>query len=573
MTPLLSSLIVSAGLAAAAKTNNFPLPEGYHRYAPRSNEIKWGACSSSSVTGRECARFEVPLDWHNATAGKASLALARYKAINKPKLGTLFTNPGGPGGSGVASVLGESADLLMTASGGRYDIVSWDPRGVGDTVPLAECFKTGTEEKNFWKGTIASSGLEAGGNFTDKRDLDTFYGQVDEIDSLLKKLGRKCIEYSPDTFKYIGTAAVVRDMVAVHDILEGKEKAINYWGISYGTVIGSYFVNMFPNRVGQIVLDGVVDPVYWANRPPHLLWDVSLISSDEAFDGFCSACALAGPSGCAIAKENSTASSVRQWTQELLDKAYEHKKTLGSKAKVTSAEIRSFLFDSMYAPKYWQYTAQELAYYHDILSDTKSFANASHVRRTPITLRRGNNNTSAGAITASDIAPNYSFQGVTCADAIDANNVTTKDVFDMLVNTTRNVSPMFGPIWGDAGFYCHHWPASYLKISSRHPTANRLLGNEADPITPLVGAKNVADALGNSAALIEQDDYGHSSLAMHSNCTVAALQNYFVDNKLPTQDLFCGTNQVLFPTNGGAITKKIVDRTKLASNAKAVKSS
>ncbi|KAF8754464.1 MEROPS serine peptidase family S33 [Rhizoctonia solani] len=367
-----------------------------------------GACSSSSVTGRECARFEVPLDWHNATAGKASLALARYKAVNKPKLGTLFTNPGGQGVV-VWLLFWRKRRSSDDASGGRYDIVT-------------ECFKTGTEEKNFWKGTIASSGLEAGGNFTDKRDLDTFYGQVDEIDSLLKKLGRKCVEYSPDTFKYIGTAAVVRDMVAVHDILEGKEKAINYWGISYGTVIGSYFVNMFPNRVGQIVLDGVVDP----------LWDVSLISSDEAFDGFCSACALAGPSGC---DSKGGFYSIQYSSMDTgTARSYEHKKTLGSKAKVTSAEIRSFLFDSMYAPKYWQYTAQELAYYHDILSDTKSFANASHVRRTPITLR------------------------VTCADAIDANNVTTKDVFDMLVNTTRNVSPMFGPIWGDAGFYCHHWP-------------------------------------------------------------------------------------------------------------------
>ncbi|CAE6339613.1 unnamed protein product, partial [Rhizoctonia solani] len=329
-----------AGLAAVAKADNFPLSNGFHRYAARLNEIKWENCPDSLNSGRECARFEVPLDWHNAKAGKASLALARYKAVNRPKLGTLFTNPGGPGGSGVISVLGGSADLLMTASGGRYDIVSWDPRGVGNTVPLAECFKTGTEERNFWKGTIASSGLEARGNFTDKRDLDAFYSQVDQIDSLLKKLGRRCVEYSPDTFKYIGTAAAVRDMIAIHDILEGKYKPVNFWGFSYGTVIGSYFVNMFPERVGQVVLDGVVDPVYWANRPPHLLWEVSLISSDEAFNGFCDACALAGPSKCAIAKRNSTSPSIRQWTQELLDKAYDHKKALGSQAKVSSAEIR-----------------------------------------------------------------------------------------------------------------------------------------------------------------------------------------------------------------------------------------
>ncbi|CAE6462663.1 unnamed protein product [Rhizoctonia solani] len=252
MAPLLSSLFVSAALLAVAEGNNFPLPDGYHPYAPRSNELKWTSCPSMPTSGRECARFEVPLDWRNATVGKASLALARYKAINQPKLGTLFTNPGGPGGSGVASILDRSADILMTASGGRYDIVS-------------------TEENNFWKDTIASLGLEARSNFTNKRDLDAFYSQVDEIDALLKGLRRLCVEYSPDTFKYIGTVAGICNMIAIHEVLEGKDKPVNFWEISYGTVIGSYFVNMFPDRVGQVVLDGVVNPVYWANRPAHLV--------------------------------------------------------------------------------------------------------------------------------------------------------------------------------------------------------------------------------------------------------------------------------------------------------------
>ncbi|CEL53417.1 hypothetical protein RSOLAG1IB_11349 [Rhizoctonia solani AG-1 IB] len=96
-----------------------------------------------------------------------------------------------------------------------------------------------------------------------------------------------------------------------------------------------------------------------------------------------------------------------------------------------------------------------------------------------------------------------------------------------------------------------------------------VIGNEADPITPLIGAKKLADALGDSAVLIEQDDYGHSSLAMHSNCTAAALQNYFAHNKLPTQDIFCGTNQVLFPAPGGDVTKKTANRAKTASKVEA----
>lgn len=108
----------------------------------------------------------------------------------------------------------------------------WDPRGVGSTVPRADCFKTGTEENSFWEGTIPRAGLEARGNFTDPIDLEEFYDQVDEVDALLKELGERCVAYSPDTFQYIGSAAAVRDMVAIHDILEGPDKPIDYWGLS-----------------------------------------------------------------------------------------------------------------------------------------------------------------------------------------------------------------------------------------------------------------------------------------------------------------------------------------------------
>ncbi|CEL59949.1 Putative hydrolase Mb2247c OS=Mycobacterium bovis (strain ATCC BAA-935 / AF2122/97) GN=Mb2247c PE=3 SV=1 [Rhizoctonia solani AG-1 IB] len=393
------------------------------------------------------------------------------------------------------------------------------------------------------------------------------------MDTLLKELGRRCLEYSPDTFQYIGTAAVVRDMIALHDVLEGSDKPLNFWGVSYGTVVGSYFINMFPDRVGQVVLDGVVDPVYWANRPAHLLWDVSVASSEDTFDGFCNACALAGPSECAIAKQNSTAASIRQWTQELLDKAYHHKRQFGSAAQVTSARIRNRLFGAMYSPSSWPSIAEVLASYSDLLSNTTISTKARRTEERIIFPGR-NTNSTENDTTVDDPAFDYSFQGITCADAIDTVNVTTKDVFDMILSTARNVSPTFGPLWGDAGFFCHHWPVRAVEryTGPWNKTLSStiiVIGNEADPITPLISAKKLADALGDSAVLIEQDDYGHSSLAMHSNCTVAALQNYFVHNKLPTQDIFCGTNQVLFPAAGGDVTKKTVDRAKAASKVEA----
>ncbi|KAG8707836.1 hypothetical protein FRC11_007094 [Ceratobasidium sp. 423] len=588
MTPPLGPLLFgAAALASTANAGPWTLPEGYHRYAPRAEGFNWGRCGESAPSSRDCSWFEVPLDWADQSAGNAKLAVARYKATKQPKLGTLFINPGGPGGSGVDTILSSNAETISEIAGGQYDVVSWDPRGIGRTIPRADCFKTGTEENAFWEGTIPRAGLEARGNFTDQRDLDAFYEQVDEVDTLLEELGKRCIAYSPNTFQYIGTAAGVRDMVAMHDVLESSSKPIDYWGLSYGTVIGIYFVNMFPDRVGRVVLDGVVDPEYWANRPAHEMWKIKPESTDEAFTGFASACAAAGPSGCALATKGATSDSIRELARNVIDAAYDYKREVGPSAQIGSADIRMALYQGMYTPTKWPELAEQGATFVDFFrnisllpSSTKRSVGAPIFdigRR-----QTANNGTTSNTTTTNDPAPDYAFQGVTCADAVDAGNVTTKDVFDFLVKVTREVSQMFGPMWGDGGLYCHRWPVRAVerytgpwnkKLANpilvigmgtgraAFPLANSfILGNEADPVTPYISAKKVADALGDSAILIEQDDYGHLSLAMHSTCTASALQDYFLHNKLPSQDKLCGTDQQLFP--GPGVTKSTLSKVK-----------
>ncbi|KAJ1300924.1 hypothetical protein OPQ81_003350 [Rhizoctonia solani] len=559
MAPLKPLLLGASVLAYTVGVNPWTLPLDYHRFAPRAEGFNWGDCGPDTPNLRECSTFEVPLDWEDPSAGKARLAVARYKATKQPKLGTLFVNPGGPGESGVGLILSMNAEVLSNTSGGQYDILSWDPRGVGKTVPRADCFKTGTEEEAFWEGTIPRAGLEARGNFTDQRDLDAFYEQVGEVDVLLEEIGKRCVAYSPDTFQYIGTAAAVRDMVAMHDVLEGSDKPIDYWGLSYGTMIGIYFVNMFPDRVGRVVLDGVLDPEYYANLPAHEMWGIKTESTDEALTGFVTACAAAGPSGCSLAAGNSTPDSIRQQIRDLLDAAYDYKREKGPSAEINSAFIRVILFASMKTPSEWPELAKLLSSYEDEFRNNSSLPNPTHKRsvRVPI-FDIGRRTSSNNGTTNSDPAPSYAFQGITCADAVDAGNVTTRDVFDFLVKVTREVSPMFGPLWADAGMYCHRWPVRAVERYTgpwNKKLANPILviGNEADPVTPYISAKKVADALGDSAILIEQDDYGHLSLAMHSTCTISALQDYFMNNKLPSQDKLCGTDQQLFP--GPGVTK------------------
>ncbi|CAE6498727.1 unnamed protein product, partial [Rhizoctonia solani] len=102
------------------------------------------------------------------------------------------------------------------------------------------------------------------------------------------------------------------------------------------------------------------------------------------------------------------------------------------------------------------------------------------------------------------------------------------------------------------GMYCHHWPVRAVERFTgpfNHTLKNKIMviGNLADPITPFVSAKAVADALGDSAVLLKHNGYGHTSLYMHSNCTVAATSNYFISGELPSAGTVCETDEQLFP--------------------------
>ncbi|QRV92000.1 Abhydrolase domain-containing protein [Ceratobasidium sp. AG-Ba] len=545
-------------VAAVVSASPFSLPPGYHQFSPRAENITWGPCPNAT-NAAQCGRFKVPLDYQNATAGKASLAVVKYPATKKPKIGTLFWNGGGPGGSGVVDLTSSLAQILSDTTGGQYDIFSWDPRGVGLTQPNAACFATATEEALFWGDTVPYAGIEARGNFTDQADIDAFYAQVPQVDEKLVQLGQKCQEYSPNTFRYIGTAAVARDIVMMHDYLEGPDKPINFWGISYGSVLGIYLANMFPDRVGRVVIDGVLDPEYWAQRPSYELWGVSIQSADDAFTGFVTACASAGPGNCALASNGSTPDSVRQDVWNAIDIAYNYRKSHGLNLVLSSALVRFDLLKKMYFPTKWPELAETLAKITKTSNNnTSSVGSISKAKRAtewdttllpraPVFRRQNSSN--------SDPASSYAFQGITCADSVDAGNVTTKMVFDDILRVTREVSPMFGPSQWFSFHNCHRWPVRAVERYTgpfNKSLSNPILvvGNKADPITPFASAKKVADAWGSSAILVEQDNYGHTSIAMVSDCTTALLRNYFLNGTIPSSDQFCGTNQALFPGSG-----------------------
>ena len=264
---------------------------------------------------------------------------------------------GGPGESGVNFVL-DHGETLSNLTGGYYDIVSWDPRGVGNTTWVAaplhrphpflltsrsspgliNCFHSLDEYNSFWNGTLVNPQIDIKYGFSDPSDLEYFNSQVDIMEERWLAFGEVCLKHKSGQFlPYVGTTATVRDLVAIAEYLDGKGCDINYYASGYGTTIGIYLVNsesipfpishpdsqsippVFPDRVGRIILDGMQNPVIRTSVPSHLSWAHLIESTDETFQGFAYGCALAGPHGCPLATNTSTGPGIIEWTKDLLE--------------------------------------------------------------------------------------------------------------------------------------------------------------------------------------------------------------------------------------------------------------
>jgi pimeloyl-ACP methyl ester carboxylesterase len=231
-----------------------------------------------------CTKLEVPLDWSDTSSPeRANIAIIRLPALvdtdDDRFGGTVVINPGGPSGSGVGIVLTAGAGLRnVLDSDKHFEILSFDPRGVGFTTPSARCF---------WDASIREllSTEFAGVGIIEDNEvaLDFKTAGATAIAELCATSSIGKLQDGTNSRQFVSTKLVAQDMVAIvdavdehrkresrtHDGRSMSEQAIiqeeadsallNYWGLSYGSFLGNTFASMFPNRVGRMILDGVVD--------------------------------------------------------------------------------------------------------------------------------------------------------------------------------------------------------------------------------------------------------------------------------------------------------------------------
>lgn len=230
------SLVLAAALVAGCSTATDepstglgPSPGGASGSAPAGDWLRCG-------DGIECATIEVPADWADPDGERISLAVARRPATSGTSRGVVLANPGGPGASGV-DWLARAGDLA--GIGDDFDLVSWDPRGVG-----------------------ASTGLDCGGEdgsgATDVHRLPTTGPQAAATADAVAAFVAACATGSPQLVDHLGTEQGVADMDAVRAAVGAAE--VNVVGFSYGTYLGLAYARAYPERVRTLVLDAVVDP-------------------------------------------------------------------------------------------------------------------------------------------------------------------------------------------------------------------------------------------------------------------------------------------------------------------------
>ncbi|KZW03064.1 hypothetical protein EXIGLDRAFT_728593 [Exidia glandulosa HHB12029] len=516
------------------------------------NSLRFFPCPGNPKL--ECTNLVVPKDYFNASAGTSTVALARYKAtVPKAKSkGTIFINPGGPGGSGVymATLWGE---VLSTIVQGEYSIVGFDPRGIARSRPVVNCFPTKLHHQTFKLNTPLDRSFDLPPDPSSPEGYDSLLRQWASWRALYATQYQICGETMGEELKYMGTATVVRDIDYMAKVFDGKSAPIHYYGGSYGSILGAYLVNILPKRVGRVIIEGIANPVLWSNGPTTEWLRDWMVDTEKTYQWLLDDCVSAGPSLCALARENDTSSSIAKRIDNYLDALYYAPVPVTNHSRpgiLTSGQARMTLYVATNAPARWPLIAQSFAQAMD--GDATSLY-SWYTRE--LALPPGPNldgDTSRAAVSCADSVPEE--KG---ADAKELVEMT----LDVLANVTKRFALSGQSIEPDGA--CEFWPTKGREPERFTGPWNHTLPNGpmlivsslSDPITPLASARLINKLMSHSSRLIIQDTPGHgtSSAVGMSLCIAHTFRAYFANGTVPENEKHCKPDRKIFEPKGSEV--------------------
>ena len=542
----LTALVATAGTATAATptvdgitgTNGAPVPD-----------IEWGPCEGATpeeterLRAYQCGVAEVPLSYRDPTGQSIELAVGRLPAADPARrLGSLFWNPGGPGGSG--RIPRPFSDELHA----RFDIVGFDPRGVAASTPV-RCFESNAQ-------AIELLGW----------DFPITLAQERRVVDLSRRATELCAQNGGPILEHMSTANVARDMDLLRQAVGDAQ--MTYLGYSYGTHIGEVYANLFPDQVRALTLDSVIDPLEWTTgrEPgdefvPSEFRNGSFLGSYAALQSFLAACAA--DARCAFREEGV---DLRQKYDRLLQRVRRRPLELttpeGGTETITYQTVVYITLGALYNAANSPRLAETLQTYWAATEQRGGRAgvrvplgDADVVLEAPVLPGR------------QDPAeePYLQLEDTSAVLCLDSPNPRNPWVWGRYARRADRLAPYFGSLWLWGSLPCATWPANdedrYDGPWDRQ-TANPLLliGNRlGDPATPYEDAQSTERELAN-ARLLTLETFGHIGFrAGQSACVEAAVERYLIDLQLPAAGTVCQPDRGPFDPRPQAVAERAAD--------------
>lgn len=450
-----------------------PSGRGVSRYLGQT--LSWQRCGEF-----QCARVLVPLDW-DAPDGPAIELAVRKAGTTSARRGTVFLNPGGPGASGTDFVARFPASVLP-----GFDVIGWDPRGTGESTAV----RCGTPAR-----TAALLSVD--------QSPDTS-AEWRTLRSSLTGFATDCRENSGSLLDHVSTIDSARDLDYLRYLVGAPR--LDYIGISYGTLLGATYAELYPTRVGAMVLDSAVDLT--GRAPTGVGFDTGL----DAFAEWCVArhCGL-----------GDSAPQIVGGVRDLLERLDAHPLMVGDRS-VGQSEGAAGVALPLYSGERGYPALTRM------LSDARAGDGRALLRAADDMAGRREDGTYDPST--------FALPAVSCLD--DADPGWDAEVADWA--TSRREAPIFGTFLGPA-VQCTVWsarPQPRMLIRAAGAPPILVLGATGDPVTPYAQSVAMAHRL-ESGRLVTWRGAGHSALMLGNRCVRDAVTDFLVDGRTPADGTVC----------------------------------
>ncbi|KAJ7771216.1 hypothetical protein B0H14DRAFT_2966566 [Mycena olivaceomarginata] len=502
-------------------------------------KINWQPCLEDSSF--LCGYLEIPTDYHNASTGTSKLALTNYPATcpQSERLGIILTNYGGPGAPGRQASFA-SAARIQNFTGNRHDIISFDQRGLGRSIPKVNCFGSALKYQMFKTNTVFETTFSVPKDPFSEAGRAILVEQQKEALALEETQGALCAQtMGAEALGHMSTTTTIYDMEEISRIMEGDNALINF-----GSVVGAYLGNMLPHKAGKILIDGIVPADMWSNEhyESQALLQLLLTDSEKTYQLYLSECFKAGPNHCALSKpEDESPEDIEKRIDDLVDKLQLQPLRVTNYTRpgyLTSGGVRSTFFIALQIPEMWTRYAKMLA---SVIDDsdaaslmriiTPPYSDPSPPPQHDGYVETGQGELLRLAISCGDALPYVDGEKWPTAEEIVDNIFATVKTFPRFGATVHLMEQHGG---------CQFWPGTGVgpkrftgPFNKTLATPTLIIANTHDPITPHASAKIVKDTMGESARLLLQGSAGHSYLAPTTDCATKVISDYFARGIIP----------------------------------------